>query len=83
MERYADIRWLISKSHSRIEADRAMLQRMAQDLSETYRLIERAKFAYQASLWTLEKIERYKFNSHLNDPNPLPLRASPLAFSDS
>jgi hypothetical protein len=80
MERYADIRWLISKSHSRIEADRAMLQRMAQDLSETYRLIERAKFAYQASLWTLEKIERYK--SYLNDPNPPPFPPSPLEHSD-
>jgi len=52
-----------------------MLQRLAQELSKTNRVIERAKFAYHASLWTLEKIERNNFNSQPNDPKP-PLPAS-------
>jgi hypothetical protein len=35
-----------------------MLKRLAQELSYTDQVIERATLAYNVSLWTLEKIER-------------------------
>jgi hypothetical protein len=60
-----------------------MLQRMAQELSQTWQVIERATLAYHVSLWTLEKIERNKFNSYLNDRNSPPLPASPPERSGS
>jgi hypothetical protein len=56
----------------RIAADRAMLQRMAQELSYTHQVIKRATLAYHASLLALRKVEPSQINSPLNGPNPLP-----------
>jgi hypothetical protein len=61
----------------RIEADRAMLQRMAQELSYTDQVIKSATLAYHASLLILGKVEPSQINSRLNGPNPLPSASSP------
>jgi predicted nucleic acid-binding protein len=58
MAQFDEIRWLASKSRSRVAEDRAALRRLAQELSYTDHVIERATLAYNVSLWTLEKVER-------------------------
>jgi len=68
MAQVDEIRRLVSASRSRITEDRAMLQRMARELSYTDQVIERATLAYNVSLWTLEKFERSQSNSRLNNP---------------
>jgi chitodextrinase len=75
MAQVDEIRRLVSESRSRIAEDRAALQRMAQKLSYTDQVVERATLAYNVSLWTLEKIERSQSNSRLDAPNPRPPRA--------
>jgi chitodextrinase len=75
MAQVDEIRRLVSESRSWIAEDRAALQRMAQKLSYTDQVVERATLAYNVSLWTLEKIERSQSNSRLDAPNPRPPRA--------
>lgn len=82
MAGFEDIRRLVSECRSRIAVDRAALQRIAQELSYTDHVIERATLAYHVSLWTLEKIDQSVSNSRLYGPNPPP-RASPPEPSDS
>jgi hypothetical protein len=65
-----EIRALVFHSRSRIAQDRAALRRMAEELSYTDQVIERATLAYNVSLWTLEKFERSQFNLRLSAPNP-------------
>jgi hypothetical protein len=75
MAQVDEIRRLVSESRSRIAEDRAALRRMAQKLSYTDQVVERATLAYNVSLWTLEKIERSQSNSRLNARNPPPPHA--------
>jgi len=72
MAQFDEIRRIASESRSRIAEDRAALRRLAQELSYTDQVIERATLAYNVSLWTLEKFERSQSNSRLNAPNPPP-----------
>jgi hypothetical protein len=65
-----EIRALVFHSRSRIAQDRGALRRMAEELSYTDQIIERATLAYNVSLWTLEKFERSQFNLRLSAPNP-------------
>jgi predicted nucleic acid-binding protein len=58
MAQFDEIRRLAFESRSRIAEDRAALRRLAQELSYTDQVIERATLAYNVSLWTLEKFER-------------------------
>jgi predicted nucleic acid-binding protein len=72
MAQVDEIRQLVSQSRSRVAKDRAVLQRLARELSYTDQVIGRATLAYNVSLWTLEKFERSQFNLRLSAPNPPP-----------
>ena len=80
MAQVDEIRQLVSQSRSRVAKDRAMLQRLAQELSCTDQVIERATLAYNVSLGTLEKFERSQFNLRLSDQSSSASRLTAGAF---